>query len=151
MNSSQLSAYGDTRDTSGNEARKAARDMRKSNMTNLNSNLTTLNASVSNPFGSQEQPGHKLMRDAHLLNKQMVEMKIDQNESINLHIQNANNNSHISSGQNTSFNRSAKTKFIKPKAKVDTNLSMFSGKNSYNSKTQTNKKRKLDWDDYFRS
>lgn len=64
-------------------------------------NFTTLNASVSNPFGSQDQAGNKLMRDAHLLNKQMAEMRIDQNESINLHIQNANynaNNSYISSG-----------------------------------------------------
>lgn len=44
--------------------------------------------------------------------------------------------------------RSAKTKFIKAKAKVDTNLSYFSGKNAAINTAQTSK-RKLGWDDYF--
>jgi ribosomal protein L21 len=78
----------------------------------------------------------------------MNEMRIDQNESINLNIGNPIvNNSYISSLNNSQM-RSAKTKFIKTKAKVDTNLSLFSGKQSKN-QSQATTKRKLGWNDYF--
>ena len=50
-------------------------------------------------------------------------MKIDQNESININV-NTMDNSYISNGQNTSgYVSRPKSRFIKTKAKVDSNLS----------------------------
>lgn len=59
------------------------------------------------------------------------------------------NNSYISNGQNTSgYVNRPKSKFIKTKAKVDSNLSYFSAKSFTQQKTSG---RKLGWDDYFKS
>lgn len=79
----------------------------------------------------------------------MREMRIDQNESINLNLGTAADNSYISNGHQSYINRSAKNKFIKTKSRIDSNISYFSGKNT---KTQpTDQKRKLGWGDYFKS
>jgi hypothetical protein len=58
----------------------------------------------------------------------MAEMRIDQNESININVNNMNN-SYISNGMNTSgYVSRTKSKYIKTKAKIE-----------------------LGWDDYFKS
>ena len=45
----------------------------------------------------------------------------------------------------------SKSKFIKTKAKIDSNLSYLSSNNNNKSFTAVNTKRKLGWDDYFKS
>ena len=77
-------------------------------------------------------------------------MRIDQNESININVNNMDN-SYISNGQNTSglYASKPKSKFIKTKAKVDSNLSYLTGNKSFTQVKNTS--RKLGWDDYFKS
>jgi hypothetical protein len=61
----------------------------------------------------------------------MAEMRIDQNESININVNNMNN-SYISNGMNTSgYVSRPKSKYIKTKAKIDSNLSYASGNKSF--------------------